>query len=40
VDNLRGACVDVWEEISFFPRSRAVRIDLGRSRPAHGSAAR
>jgi hypothetical protein len=35
-----GACVNSGEEISFFPWSSAVRIDLGHSRPARGFRAR
>jgi hypothetical protein len=34
--NDRGACVDAGEEISFFPWSSVVRIDLGHSRHARG----
>jgi hypothetical protein len=35
--NDRGACVDAGEEeISFFPWSSVVRIDLGHNRPASG----
>jgi hypothetical protein len=34
--NDRGACVDAGEEISFFPWSSVVTIDLGHNRPASG----
>jgi len=34
--NDRGACVDAGEEISFFPWSSVVTIDLGHNCPASG----
>jgi hypothetical protein len=34
--NDRGICVDTGGEVSFFPWSSVVRLDLGHSRPAPG----